>query len=125
MEHTIIVGGKSYILPKKTLAVMESLDAVLKVDTIAGLSVRQKFEKLHDFMKNTVGQENCKEMFGSDDLDEIDLTELSISIKKVVDAYERPVNEYDFEKARDQMKQLPLDKIISLANAAGKMPNIK
>lgn len=121
MEYTVIVNGKSYDLPKKTLAVMEKLDDVLKVDTIKGLSVRQKFEKLHGFMKDVVGEEKCREMFGSDDLEEIDLSELTVTIKKMVDAYDQPVNEYDIEKSKNQLSRLPLDKIISMAAAAEKM----
>lgn len=121
MEYTVIVNGKSYDLPKKTLAVMEKLDDVLKVDTIKGLSVRQKFEKLHGFMKDVVGEEKCREMFGSDDLEEIDLSELTVTIKKMVDAYDQPVNEYDIEKSKNQLNRLPLDKIISMAAAAEKM----
>lgn len=121
MEYTVIVNGKSYDLPKKTLAVMEKLDDVLKVDTIKGLSVRQKFEKLHGFMKDVVGEEKCREMFGSDDLEEIDLSELTVTIKRMVDAYDQPVNEYDIEKSKNQLNRLPLDKIISMAAAAEKM----
>lgn len=121
MEYTVIVNGKSYDLPKKTLAVMEKLDDVLKVDAIKGLSVRQKFEKLHGFMKDVVGEEKCRGMFGSDDLEEIDLSELTVTIKKMVDAYDQPVNEYDIEKSKNQLNRLPLDKIISMAAAAEKM----
>lgn len=121
MEYNVIVNGKSYDLPKKTLEVMEKLDDVLKVDTIKGLSVRQKFEKLHGFMKDVVGEEKCREMFGSDDLEEIDLSELTVTIKKMLDAYDQPVNEYDIEKSKNQLNRLPLEKIISMAAAAEKM----
>ncbi len=125
MEYTVIVGNKSYDLPKKTLEVMERLDDVLKVDTIPSLSVRQKFEKLHGFIRDTVGEEKCREMFGSDDLEEIDLSELTVTIRKIVDAYDRPVNDYDIERSKSQLNRLPLDKIISMANAAGKMAGNK
>jgi len=121
MEYTVIVGGKSYALPKKTLTVMERLDEALKVDRVKGLSVRQKFEKLHGFMKDTVGEEKCREMFGSDDLEEIDLSELAVTVRKVLDAYERPVRDYDIEQGKNQLNRLPLEKIISMASAAEKM----
>ena len=51
MEYTVIIDGHSYDLPKKTVAVMEKMDEVLKVDSVRGYSVRQKFEKLYSFVK--------------------------------------------------------------------------
>ena len=117
MDYTIIVNGRSYMLPKKTVSVMEALDKVLQVDSLKGLSVRQRFEKLHEFIKDSVGAENAKEMFGSDNLDEIDLSELTVTIKRIVDAYDAPVVEYDNEKTRNRLNSLPIDKIISMASA--------
>ena len=72
MEYTIIVNGQSYDLPKKTIVVMSELDEVLKVDSNTKLSIKQKYEKIHAFIKNLVGYESAKEIFGSDDLNEID-----------------------------------------------------
>ena len=62
MEYTIIVDGRSYDLPKKTLAVVDKLDEALKVDA-SNLNIRQKFEKLHHFIRDLVGDETVKEMF--------------------------------------------------------------
>lgn len=121
MEYTIIVGNKSYDLPKKTIAVMTKLDEVMKVDQSNNLSVRQKFEKLHNFMNGAVGEENCKEMFGSDQLEEIDLSELTLAVNKVIDAYDKPVNDYDKDNAMSKLNNIPIEKIISLTNAASTM----
>lgn len=124
MEYTIIIGSRNYDLPKKTLAVMEQVDEILKVDAVKGYSIRQKFEKLHAFMKDIVGADAAKEMFGSDDISEIDLSELTLAVKKVVDAYDRPITEYDSEKARAKLSELPVEKIISIAKAAEKMSSV-
>lgn len=62
MEYTIIVNGQSYDLPPKKLSVVKELDEVLKVDSVKGISVEQKFEKLHRFMKHLVGDESAREM---------------------------------------------------------------
>ena len=124
MEYTIIVDGRSYDLPKKTLSVMEKMDEVLKVDLVKGYTVRQKFEKLHGFIKGLVGDENAKEMFGSDDIAEIDTSELTLTVKKIVDAYDKPITDYDAEKSRNKLNELPVEKIISIAKAAEKMANV-
>lgn len=118
MEYTIIVDGRSYDLPKKTLAVMEKLDDVLMVDSVKGLTVKQKFEKLHAFVKDLVGEDNASEMFGTDNLSEIDLSELTLAVKKVVSAYEKPIADYDAEIARKKFDNVPIEKIVSLTKAA-------
>ena len=118
MVYTIIVNERSYDLPKKTVAVMEKLDDVLKVDQIKGLSVKQKFEKLHAFVKGLVGDGNAEEMFGSDNISEIDLSELTLAVKKIVAAYDKPITDYDAEMARQKFDNVPIEKIVSLSKAA-------
>ena len=118
MEYTIIIDGRSYDLPKKTLAVMEKLDDVLRVDSVKGLTVKQKFEKLHAFVKDLVGEDNASEMFGTDNQSEIDLSELTLAVKKVVSAYEKPIADYDAEIARKKFDNVPIEKIVSLTKAA-------
>lgn len=118
MVYTIIVNERSYDLPKKTVAVMEKLDDVLKVDQIKGLTVKQKFEKLHAFVKGLVGDGNAEEMFGSDNISEIDLSELTLAVKKIVAAYDKPITDYDAEMARQKFDNVPIEKIVSLTKAA-------
>lgn len=118
MVYTIIVNERSYDLPKKTVAVMEKIDDVLKVDQIKGLTVKQKFEKLHAFVKDLVGDSNAEEMFGSDNISEIDLSELTLAVKKIVAAYDKPINDYDAEMAKQKFDNVPIEKIVSLTKAA-------
>lgn len=118
MEYTIIVNGRSYDLPKKTMAVVEKMDEVVKVDSVKGLSVKQKFEKLHGFVKDLVGNENAEEMFDSSNLAEIDLSEITLAVKKIVDAYDKPIVDYDTDKSLQKLDKLPIDKIISMGKAA-------
>ena len=124
MTYTIIVDNRSYDLPKKTVAVMEKLDEVLKVDSVRGYSIRQKFEKLHSFVKELVGDEAAKEMFGSDNLSEIDLSDVTLAVKKIVDAYEKPITDYDTAKSSGALDAMPIEKIISLSKAVDKMASL-
>ena len=121
MEYTIIVDGRSYDLPKKTLSVMEKMDDVMKVDSVKGYSVRQKFEKIHRFIKDLVGDDNAKEILGSDNISEMDLSEVTLTAKKIIDAYDKPITDYDLEKSMRKIEGIPIDKIVSVANAAEKI----
>ena len=123
MEYTVIINGRSYDLPKKNISVMEQLDAVLKVDQLK-IRPRQKFEKVHAFLKDMLGEEQAKELFGSDSLDEIDLSELSIAVLKINDAYNQPLTDYKIEKIRATMSNMQTDKLTALANSASTISNL-
>ena len=122
-EYSIIVNDKSYELPKKTISVTERLDEVLRVDSMPQLKVRQKFEKLHTFVKSVLGEENAAEMLGSSKLDEIDLSELSLVVLKINDAYEKPLTDYKYDSMNSKISDIPLDKIASMTKAAQTVAN--
>lgn len=117
MEYTVIINGRSYDLPKKNITVAEKLDEVLKVDAQPGLSARQKFDKLHRFVKDIIGAENAKEIFGSDKLEELDLSELSLLVLKIEESYNRPLVEYQTNKMLDKMSSIPTDQIASIGKS--------
>lgn len=117
MEYTVIVNGRSYDLPAKNLSVAEQLDAVLKTDSVKGLSITQKYERLHRFVQDLVGEKDSAEMLGSSNLAEIDLSDLTLTVRRIVDAYDKPIDDYEAEKTRNQMNRVPIDKVVSLTKA--------
>lgn len=123
MDYTVIINSRSYDLPKKTVSVMNKLDEVLKVDNLK-IKARQKFEKLHEFVKDILGEANAKEILESDNLDEIDLSDLSITVLKINDAYNKPLNDYKMEKMRATLNSAQIDKINNLVNSATAMANL-
>lgn len=116
MLHTVILDGKSYDLPKKNISIANKLDEVLKVDAQKGLNVRQKFQKLHEFTKEVLGEEVAKEVLGTELLDDVDLSELTIVVRRIIDAYDKPVMDYQSERNRVQFSQLPIRQLEGLAN---------
>lgn len=116
MIHTVILDGKSYDLPKKNISIANKLDEVLKVDAQKGLNVRQKFQKLHEFTKEVLGEEVAKEVLGTELLDDVDLSELTIVVRRIIDAYDKPVMDYQSERNRVQFSQLPIKQMEGLAN---------
>lgn len=121
MVYTIIVNNKSFDLPKKTVSVMEELDRVLKVDSNKGLSLREKYVQLHEFIKQMLGEDNAKECLGSGDLDEIDLSELAITVSKIHAAYDKPVEEHALRDMRERLGRVPMDKVTPMINAIDSM----
>ena len=60
---------------------------------------------------------DAEEMFGSDNISEIDLSELTLAVKKIVAAYDKPITDYDAEMARQKFDNVPIEKIVSLTKA--------
>ena len=124
MEYTVIVNGKSYDLPKKTIAVAESLEEVLKVDS-TNFKIRQKMEKLHRFSKDLLGEDNVKEILGTDDLEEADTSALAMLVLNINEAYEKPVTEYRTDKMREAFNGIPTEKLSSLTKSMQTVMNVQ
>lgn len=126
MVYTVIVNNRSYELPKKTVTVMEDLDQALKVDSNKNLTLREKYAHLHEFVKRSIGEENARACFGSDNLDEIDLSEIAITVRKIHTAYDKPIADYQMSGMRETLGKIPMDKLASIMGAAktlGKVTN--
>jgi hypothetical protein len=125
MQYTVIINGQSYDLPKKTMKVVEEMDKVAQIDTVKGISIRDKFKALFDFISNLVGKENAKAILGSDKLDEVDLSEVTLTFAKIKDAYDKPLEDYNTDKSFQKLNSIPTDKIVQLANVAKQMSQQK
>lgn len=117
MIYTVIANGQSYDLPTKTLGIMERLDEALQIDS-KPLTIKQKYQKLLDFVKTILGEENTAEVLGSDKVTDIDVGELELLILKIQDAYNQPAADYRTERLESSLDAIPSDKIISVTNAA-------
>lgn len=125
MQYTVIVNGQSYDLPKKTMKVVEEMDKVAQVDNVKGIGIRDKFKALFDFIGGLVGKEAAKEILGSDKLDEVDLSEVTLTFAKIKDAYDKPLEDYNTDKSFQKLNSIPTDKIVQLASVANQMSQQK
>ncbi|MBO5372467.1 MAG: hypothetical protein J6A75_07085 [Lachnospiraceae bacterium] len=124
MGYTLIINSRSYNLPKKNIKIMEKLDEALKIDE-TNLSVRQKYERMYRIVKDIVGEENAKEMFGSDNLDEIDTSDIALAVLKINDAYDAPISEYQTEKMQGKINSIPTEKLASLGKSVQSIASIQ
>ena len=125
MEYTVIINGQSYDLPKKTMKVVEKMDKVAQIDNVKGIGIRDKFKALFDFIGGLVGKETAKEILGSDKLDDVDLSEVTLTFVKIKDAYDKPLEDYNTDKSFQKLNSIPTDKIVQLANVANQMSQQK
>ena len=117
MIYTIIASnGHSYDLPAKTIAVMDSLNNILKIDQ-TDLGLKQKYQKILEFAVNVLGDEAVKEILGSDKVNDIDVGELELIILKIKAAYDKPIEEYRAEQLENSLEGIPTEKLIALTKA--------
>ena len=114
MEYTVIIKDRSYDLPDKTLKVVEGMDTVVRIDGKRGMSIRDKYKRLYDFIVGLVGMENAKEILGSDNIEEVDLCEVTLTVKKILDAYEQPLLDYQTQQMEEQLRRVPIEKMAGI-----------
>lgn len=110
-------NGNNYDLPIKNLGTIEKLNAVLKVDSTE-LNIKQKYQKLLDFVVDMLGEANVKEILGGSKLADIDFGELEVLILRIKTAYNKPVEDYQKEQLETSFDAIPTDKIVALTKAA-------
>ena len=125
MKYTVIIDNHSYELPAKTMAVVEKLDEAMKVDTRSELNIRAKYQVLYDTVKDLLGIENAIEAFGGDNLDTVDLSNVTLAFRSIVDAYDKPVADYEAKRTREKLSNTQVDQVVKIAQAAQMMQSMK
>ena len=121
MEYTIIVNGKSYDLPKKTLKVAEEIERTVSLDATSA-PIKDKYKAVLKACQNIVGQEAADEILGSNKLEDMDLGEITILFEKIVDAYQAPIVDYKNDRNMEQLSRLPLAELEKMGNALASIP---
>lgn len=82
-------------------------------------------EKLHRFSKDLLGEDNVKEILGTDDLEEADTSALAMLVLNINEAYEKPVTEYRTDKMREAFNGIPTEKLSSLTKSMQTVMNVQ
>lgn len=124
MQYTAIINDHSYDLPKKTVAIAEEMDRIIRNDSVRGIPLRNKFQAAYTFVKQIIGAENARDVFGTDNFEDMDMSEVTIAFKTIYDAYQKPVNDYAAEQARHSFDSIPVDKLARLSEASAKIASM-
>jgi hypothetical protein len=120
-NYSLVVDRKSYILPAKNLHLVEDMERVSRIDSVRGMSLREKYEEILKFIISVIGESNAKEVLGSTVVDEVDLSAVAVTFRMIVDAYNKPLSDYNARKSNEAFSNIPsdkIDKIIKMAEAA-------
>ena len=125
MKYTAIMDNYSYELPSKPREVAEKLDEALKVDIRNDLNIRAKYQLLYDTVNDLLGAENAEKALGGNSLETVDLSNVTLAFRSIVDAYDKPVADYAAKKARERLAASQVDQVVKIAHAAQMMQNMK
>jgi hypothetical protein len=109
--YSLVIDRKSYGLPSKSIYIVEEMERIARIDSVRGMSTRAKFEGILQFIASVVGEDNAKEILGSIAIDEVDLSMVTIVFRMIVDAYNKPINDYNTRKNNELLSSIPGDKI--------------
>lgn len=116
--YSLNVERKTYTLPAKNIRIVEEMDRVAQVDNMRGMSVRDKYNVILGFIVDLLGEENTKEILGSTLIEEVDPSMVTITFRMIVDAYNKPIAEYNTRKSNEVFSSIPSDKIEKIAKLA-------
>ena len=116
--YSLNVERKTYTLPAKNIRVVEEMDRVVQVDNVRGMSVRDKYNVILGFIVDLLGEANAREILGSTLIDEVDPSMVTITFRMIVDAYNKPITDYNARKNNEIFSSIPSDKIEKITKLA-------
>lgn len=106
-----------YNLPKKTRKLALLYDEISKQKT-----VDLQYQKMFEFINECFDDEKIEELLGTLDLDEIDLTEMTLLVNDIALKWEEPIVNESIDYMQRIMKKKDLQKTINtLSNLASEM----
>ena len=122
MVDTLFWEGRSYELPKKTLATQK------KIDEVSTLAVNNKgydsYQKQWDFCVERLGKDNATEVLDANNINGVDLQTLTICYNSIIDTYTKRVREYNTQKELEQVDTPSIRAMADLANNVDKIAKI-
>lgn len=124
--YSLNIDRKIYTLPPKSIHIVEEMDRVLQVDHVSGMSIRDKYDTILKFIIELIGEANTNEILGSINIEEVDPSMVTITFRMIVDAYNKPLADYNARRSADIFSGIPndkIDRITKLAEVAKEVSN--
>ena len=122
MDYELELRGRTYELPKFTRSVKNKMEKI-NSDNASNLSDVKKFKNMYVFIKESVGEEAAKEIFGTDNFDDMDLNDITVCYIEIANAYDKPVNEA--KKANIDLNDDDRELVMALLKNAGSLNNLE
>ena len=113
-------NGKEYILPKRTMKVVEAEDMMRTPSN----TLKEAYAKQFDYLKKVFDEKDLSSMLGSLDINEVDLAEVTLICNMVDSAYIERINKQQLDKANQLLNNKAFNKTIQFAESADKLSKV-
>lgn len=103
----ITINSKTYELKKKTMQIAKKIEEMFSAQSLI-----EQYEKQFEFVELILKEEEIVEIFGSNNIDDIDLDELTLVCNMANDSYKEKINEQQKRSAEKLSNNRAIDKII-------------
>lgn len=125
MQYTLIFNDVAYDLPKFTKSTRKEIEKLNSNNASTSIDLDKKIKDMYLFIKDKIGEENTHEIFGTDDLEEIDINEVNLCYIAICEGYDRPMKENErkeslFNSVSEEDRKL----ILEVLKNSGNLHNI-
>lgn len=117
MEYTVILNGESIDLPNYSIKISEKLEKV-EISNLSNKDFKSKCKVMYDFIVEIIGKENTIKFIGK--FEDSDPNSINILYLKIVESYNRPLNDFQKSQSEEKIDTEQMDKVIELLKA---LPN--
>lgn len=116
MNYSIEFDGANYELLPYSFVVSDKLE---KVDTFneSNATVREKCKKMYDLEAELIGKDTFESDFGK--FEDVDPNVLNILWLKIIDAYEKPLTDFQTERRSQTLDDVEADKVLKVLETLG------
>lgn len=103
---TFCYRGKKYELTKKTIKTTHKILEIGKLSEQLNqniIAIEEYVKKALEFVKYVIGERNTLEILETDDINEIDVNELTIVILNILAAYRKPIDDEVMRENREKL----------------------
>lgn len=118
MQYTLEFAGRSYDLPKFTKSVKDEISKIDARNADTRVNDTDKYKGMYNFIRKMIGADAALEIFETENLDEMDLNDITICFLGIGTGYDKPVNEYarGGNKISEEDKKLVLEVLKNSGN---------
>lgn len=116
MNYSIEFDGVNYLLPQYSFSLSDKLE---KVDTFntSTATVREKCKRMYELESELIGADTFESDFGK--FEDVDPNVLNILWLKIIDAYEKPLSDFQTERREKTLDDVGADKVIKVLETLG------
>lgn len=116
----VILKDKNYVLPVKTLSIVEKIEQLLLLEeAYKNKQIRavECFTAEYNFIVELLGNETVLAYLGTQDLQEVDIDNVSIAAIKIIQSYNEKIEKAQLDVAQQKLNSPIVQQAIKLSKA--------